>query len=372
MNMKENWYWINGLADVDSPALLLYEDRLEHNIALMIQMVGGQAERLMPHIKTNKSSAVVHKMRSEGIDRFKTSTLVESRLAAHCGAKAVLLAHQLVGPKITGLVDLMSSYPETTFSTLVDNEITAKELDRVVGNAGQRIGVYIDVNSGMDRSGIRPGDSMEGLIATLNSLPNLEWKGLHAYDGHLRQPEFTDRKRRAEAEMEPVELLLEKHRETRPELELVVGGTPSFSVHCDAPQRICSPGTCVFWDWGYGDLLQEQEFNYAVAVLCRVISKPKQGVLTTDLGHKAIAPEQAMDKRIRFLNAPDARLVAQSEEHGLVEVDDDSNFKVGDVLLGIPHHVCPTINLYDRLHVVRSGEVVQQWEVDGRKRTLSI
>ena len=77
MNMKENWYWINGLADVDSPALLLYEDRLEHNIALMLQMVGRQAERLMPHIKTNKSSAVVHKMRSEGIDRFKTSTLVE-------------------------------------------------------------------------------------------------------------------------------------------------------------------------------------------------------------------------------------------------------------------------------------------------------
>ncbi|MEJ2113270.1 MAG: hypothetical protein P8X62_06130 [Flavobacteriaceae bacterium] len=107
-------------------------------------------------------------------------------------------------------------------------------------------------------------------------------------------------------------------------------------------------------------------------VVSRVISKPEKGIITIDLGHKAIASENPIDKRVRFLNLDNYTLLSQSEEHGVLSVKDDSKIGVGDVLYGIPYHICPTVNLYDDVSVISNGKKIDTWEISARKRKLTI
>ena len=90
------------------------------------------------------------------------------------------------------------------------------------------------------------------------------------------------------------------------------------------------------------------------------------------MGHKAVAAENPIDKRIRFLNLENYELIGQSEEHGVIRVQDWESINVGDVLYGVPYHVCPTVNLYDEAYVVENQVITGTWQVLGRKRRISV
>src|SRR4029450_411009 len=99
------WYTVENVADIPSPALLVYPDRVDQNIRRMIEIAGG-AERLRPHMKTNKLREVVRMHLDRGITRFKCATIAEAEMAAAAGAPDVLLAYQPVRPKVRRLVQL--------------------------------------------------------------------------------------------------------------------------------------------------------------------------------------------------------------------------------------------------------------------------
>ncbi|MCY1374436.1 putative serine dehydratase domain protein [compost metagenome] len=107
-------------------------------------------------------------------------------------------------------------------------------------------------------------------------------------------------------------------------------------------------------------------------MLTRVISRPVAGIITVDMGHKAVSAENPIDFRIRFPEHPDLKLKSQSEEHGVLETDRWESYQVGDVLLGIPYHVCPTVNLYDQAYVFDQGEYAGTWDIAARKRKITI
>lgn len=90
------------------------------------------------------------------------------------------------------------------------------------------------------------------------------------------------------------------------------------------------------------------------------------------MGHKAISSENPIDKRIRFLNHDDLKLVSQSEEHGVIETSDWDNYKVGDILLGVPYHVCPTVNLYDEAQIIENNKWIDTWKIEARKRKITV
>ena len=133
----------------------------------------------------------------------------------------------------------------------------------------------------------------------------------------------------------------------------------------------CSPGTCVFWDFGYADKLADMDYLIAALVLTRVVSKPGSNRLCLDLGHKAIAAENPQP-RVRLLGLEDAAFVTHSEEHLVVETPRAAEFKVGDALFGIPRHICPTVALHSEAVVIRSGRAVERWKVTARERRLTI
>ena len=367
-----NWYEIEGIDTVDSPSIVLYEERLDKNLAKMLAMVANDASKLMPHIKTNKMPKVIKKMISLGIKNFKASTIAEAEMAAKEGAESVLIAHQLVGPKTRRFLKLIETFPNTQFSTLIDNIGSLNLYKKLVSGKDLSLNLYIDINSGMNRSGILVGPKLDKLIVDVNNSKNIIFKGLHVYDGHLRNPIFNERKQTVEGEISKAMKLFRDLKKDHKQIEIVCGGTPTFTSHLSEVDRICSPGTCVFWDWGYSEKLVEQEFSFAALLITRVISKPTKGIVTIDLGHKAVSAENPIDKRVRFLNLDGYNLVSQSEEHGVLEVENWDDLEVGAVLYGVPYHICPTINLYDSVSVIREAKKVAEWEITARKRKITI
>ncbi len=366
-----NWFEVKQVDTLDSPSLLIYKDRAEQNILRMIEMT-GDVSRLMPHIKTNKMENVVRMMIEKGIRMFKCATIAEAELAAKAGAAKVLIAHQLVGPKIDRLIRLIEKYPDVHFASLTDDWQTAELTDKKFGEAGYVASLYLDINNGMDRSGHRIGQPMADFISEMKWLRHVQLLGFHVYDGHIRNDEFEERKAAVESGFAAVNDFITQFSLNNEAFEIIAGGTPAFTSHLTEKERTCSPGTCVLWDWGYGDKFAEQPFEYAAVVLSRVISKPAAGIITTDLGHKAVASENPVHNRIRFLNLDEYELISQSEEHGVIRVGNWDEIRVGDVLYGIPYHVCPTVNLYEEAFIVEGNDFREVWQVEGRKRRINI
>ena len=371
-----NWYQLSNESEIDSPALLVYKDRVAANIQKMIDLAGGP-DWLFVHVKTNKTPQIVEMMLGAGISKFKCATIAEAEMVCMAGGKFLIIAHQLVGPKIERLVQLRQKYPDVLMASLVDNAQTAQETNAVFAAHKLVANVFLDVNNGMNRSGHPLDDRIFPFYQSLRTFSNLRCFGLHVYDGHVRDAEFDKRKIKLDADFEDIsQLLIHIKSAGLPNPMVVAGGTPAFTAHLErvgAVNNLCfSPGTCVLWDWGYGDALVEQPFEYAALILTRVISKPVDGIVSIDMGHKAVAAENPLDKRIRFLNLINYELIGQSEEHGVLRVEDWNGIKVGDVLYGVPYHVCPTVNLYEEMQVVEHNTVAQMWQVLARRRRITV
>ncbi|KAA0993257.1 D-TA family PLP-dependent enzyme [Dyadobacter aurulentus] len=368
------WYQLNKPEEVISPSLLFYEDRIRHNVTSMIN-VAGDANRLVPHIKTHKCAEIVAIQLEQGISKFKCATIAEAEMLANAGAKWILISYQLVGPNVARLFRLKEVFPYVVFSSLVDNEKSADELNEAALSAGLKASVFIDVNNGMNRSGHPTDVTLLSLYRYVSTLSHIEFGGLHIYDGHIRNPEFPDRKTASDEAFNTVLPLIDfVKNDIGSEPVIIAGGSPSFTVHAMRDNVLLSPGTNVLWDSGYGDRFDGQPFEHAALILTRVVSKPATGIVTIDLGHKAIAAENPIENRFRLLNLNSYTLTGQSEEHGVLQVSPEvwENVNIGDVLYALPYHICPSVALHDFATVVENGDVKTEWKIVARNRRLTI
>ncbi len=358
-------------SQLNSPCLMVDPLVVKKNIEEMINMI-GDVNRLRPHIKTHKTAEGILLMMEAGIHQFKCATIAEAELLATNGVKDVLLAYQPVGPNVERLFELQKKYPSVQFACLTDHIDAANMMGDYFQQFASSMKVYVDLNVGMNRTGIVPTEAFE-LINIIKNHPGLVFAGLHAYDGHHRQTDYHEKEMACEKGLEPVYALIQQLMVAgfdRP--VLIAGGSPSFSVHCKSADRVCSPGTNIFWDHGYATVCPEQHFEPAVKILTRVISLPAPNKICIDLGHKAVASENELSKRIFFPSHPQLKPVSQSEEHMVLGTADNHIFKPGDILTGIPYHICPTVALHETLHVLNGAMVDGEWKVAARKRKISI
>src|SRR5687767_179993 len=152
--MSKQWYHIGNVQEVDSPAFVVYRERVQHNINLLLQQI--PADRLRPHVKTHKSREVTEMILQGGITTFKCATISEAEMLAGADAPDVLLAYQPVPPKLQRFITLIQEYPATRFSCLVDNLAIVEQMSEQAIAARLQLAVYIDLNIGMNRSGIAP------------------------------------------------------------------------------------------------------------------------------------------------------------------------------------------------------------------------
>lgn len=370
--MSNLWYKISDSTLLDSPSLLVYPERVRHNVRLAIEMVGGNKDRLQPHVKTCKAARAITIMMEEGINKFKCATIAEAELLAVSGAAKILLAYQPTVTKIKRLIKLIQDFPQIDFSFLIDNIRSASELGKSFAENNLIGNVYLDINVGMNRTGILPGEATLALYKFCSEQEGLQIKGLHVYDGHIRNPDFKIKTQEVEEAFLPVERMITMLEESKlPLPEVICGGSPSFSVHCKKENVICSPGTFIYWDHGYQMLCPEQNFLPAVCIFTRIISKPMPGLVSIDAGHKAMAAESALDKRLHFLSDENLKAISQSEEHMVFQQEGEMEYNIGDEFYCLPYHVCPTVNLYEKIFTIEKGNITGYWKNVARDRIVN-
>lgn len=367
-------YVIADPAEVLTPAIVVYPHLIRANIETAIRL-SGPARQLRPHVKTHKTRELTRIELEYGIEKHKCATIAEAELLAESGARDIVLAYTLVGPNIARFARLQERYPHVSFMPLVDHQRPVEALAGVMFAENQTAQVLLDLEVGLGRTGVEIGDSAMRLYRKICHMPGLRAGGLHVYDGHNHQQNPAQR-------MAAVQAIWDRLRPFVAQLEaanlpvprLVCGNTPTspcWSRLCRVEPRIeCSPGTLFLNDWNYYRWFEDVPCPPAACLITRVVSKPRSGRLTLDLGYKAVASDSPMDGRLQLLGLADARIVLQNEEHLVIESSDAEKHQPGDLLYAWPAHICPTCALHRELLVVEDNRVVGAWLVEARDRVL--
>jgi D-serine deaminase-like pyridoxal phosphate-dependent protein len=363
-------YRIDRVETLLTPALAIYPEIVEHNIAATIRLLGGDANRWRPHVKTAKLGFIMRRMAELGVAQAKCSTTVELATACDAGMKDVLLAYPVVGANALRVRELAEAHPEVRISVLVENP------EQVAMWKGSRLGIFIDVNPGMDRTGIEQSRGPAILeVARAIHAAELEFRGLHYYDGHVSAADLKERETAAHRGYDRLmQIVAEVNRAGFQVEEVITSGTPAFPCAASyAPFRggnfvhRASPGTVVYSDaTSITQLPAEWGYQPAAVVVSTVVSHPKADYLTCDAGHKSVSADAGVPTCI-VVGRPDLRPLKPSEEHLPIEIQNGgARPAIGEALYLVPRHVCPTVNNFDDALLVCANRVVGMERVTAR------
>jgi D-serine deaminase-like pyridoxal phosphate-dependent protein len=370
-------YQIAEIASVQTPALLIYADKVVHNIAVTIRALGGDANRWRPHVKTSKLGFVMHQLAEQGVINVKCATTLELQTAAEAGATDILVAYPMMGANARRVCELAEQLPQCRISALVEN---AEQINAWLGS---NVGLFIDVNSGLDRTGLEQ-DRIEELLKLAHAIEEagLVFRGLHVYDGHMsKYADLATREVMAHQNYDHLmELVTALNTAGIIVEEVVTAGTPAFPCAItykpfnDAPfiQRV-SPGTVVYGDCtSTGQLPVEWGYEPAALVVANVVSQPVANRITCDAGHKAVSADAGVPT-CTVLGRPELQPDKPSEEHLPINVPAGVTAPaIGEYVYLVPRHVCPTVNNFDHALIVEQGRIVRVERVTARGREVPI
>jgi len=363
--------------DLDTPALLIDLDAMEHNIRTMADYYRPLRTRLRPHMKTHKTPIIAHRQLAAGAIGVTCQKLAEAEIFAQAGIPGILLSNQVAGEqKIARLVRL-SQWADVTVG--VDDLENVRAIARAAAGSRRPVPVAIEVYMG--RCGVEPGLPVVALAKEIGRLPGVRFRGLWSHE--LSTPdvvEFAERKRRHAAEMAGV--IRSKHMleaEGIP-VEIVSCGysaTWNITPHVSPEITDVQVGSYVLMDWAYSQLEGMEPFRCALSVLTTIISKnaakgDRRHVVVTDCGIKSIASEHTADYGRKALpkvkDVPGAEVIVLSEEHAQIQLDAATfaAVQLGDQLELIPPHCCSTCNLHDRFYAMRGDCLEAVWPIAAR------
>ncbi len=324
-------YRVTNPDALETPAMLLFQDKMNHNIRAACEMVGG-GQNLMAHVKTHKSEAVARKQLELGIAGFKCATLKELEMVLQAGARKAILSYpQGQERKIERLCDLTSSYPDAWIATIVSSPFHFDVLATIATRRKQSLRVMLDLDAGMRRTGIGFGPDAAKLYREIDAHPFLQPSGFHLYDGDDNYSDVVQREAAARRNIESL-------REFQQQIEsagmpvpcVVAGGSFSFAYYARTEGMYGSPGTFIYWDAGYNTAMPDMPFRCAALILTQVVDRYQDaGTITTDLGCKAISSDLPLEERAYLLGQETAELILQNEEHGVFRIPGELP-RVGD------------------------------------------
>lgn len=360
---------------IASPALVIDAEILDGNISATLALL-GDPERWRPHLKTAKLGWTMRRLVERGVRQAKCATPLELDTACAAGFEDVLLAYPAVGPAVEMAREVAARHPGVRISGLVEHPAMVEAW------RGSGLGLFVDVNPGMDRTGVPVyrGDEIELLARAILSA-GLRFAGFHFYDGHVSGFDPDEAERRVHQGYDRLFALAQQLSAAGLTVEeIVTAGTPAFP-HAVAYGRFTeagmlhrlSPGTVVYND--ARSLLQLPEsagYRTAVAVLSRVVSHPTPTRFTCDAGHKTVSADSG-DPTCVIVGHPEYLPRHPSEEHLPVDVSAGTPLpERGHTLWLVPQHVCPTVNNFDHAVIVEGGRVVAVERVTARGRTSPV
>jgi D-serine deaminase-like pyridoxal phosphate-dependent protein len=369
-------YVIASAENIQTPALAIYLDFVEHNIATTVRLLGGNPNRWRPHVKTAKIGSIIRRLTEHGVRQFKCATTLELLTACDAGATDVLVAYPCVGARATRVREIALDHPQIKISALVEN---VEAIDAWVGSD---VGLFIDVNAGMNRTGVCE-EFVGKIIDIANAIGRrgLRFRGLHYYDGHHRATDLEQRIAAAHRGYDHLlgiaSYLVDASIAVE---EIVTSGTPALpaALTYEPLQRAkflhrVSPGTVVYNDLtSLSQLPEEFEYRPAALVITTVVSRPVDGIVTCDAGHKAVSADSG-DPTCAVLGHPEITPIHPSEEHLPMQVAKGARMpEIGEHFYLIPRHVCPTVNNFDHALLIKGQEMVGLSTVSARGREKPI
>jgi D-serine deaminase-like pyridoxal phosphate-dependent protein len=281
------------------------------------------------------------------------------------------MAMQPVGPNIERFFRLKQAFPAVNLSCIADSEDIIIQISEMAVRYDSSTDIWLDINVGMNRTGISPGEEAVRIYKLIAGLPNLKAAGLHVYDGHIHEKDFSRRIEICNDSWVPVQKMTDNLKIAGfTDLRVVAGGTPTFPVHALRGDVELSPGTILLWDYGYSSSFGDMDFKNAAVLFTRVVSKPAKDLLCLDLGHKSVASEMPQP-RIMIQGINDYTIIGHSEEHMVIRTPQAENFHTGDPVYALPWHICPTVDRFDSVYTVNESRVTGQWKVEARRRQIS-
>jgi D-serine deaminase-like pyridoxal phosphate-dependent protein len=363
-------YQVSDTERVLTPALAIYPDVIATNIASTINLLGGNADRWRAHVKTAKLNYTLRILIDHGVRNFKCATTLELLQACRNGAVDVLIAYPLMGANARRVREIRNQFSKVRISVLVENQ------EQIHQWRDTDIGIFLDINPGMNRTGIEQS-SAQRVIETAQAVRHarLDFRGLHYYDGQFGAVAEPERTKEAHAGYgRLLELVSDLEGAGVPVPELITAGTPTFPCSLSyAGFRTASfvhrvsPGTVVYNDaTSLAQLPAQYGYAPAALVLARVVSRPHQGIVTCDAGHKAVSADAGVPTCV-VVGHPELTPLAPSEEHLPLAVKDGAEAPpIGSTLYLLPRHVCPTVNNFDAALIVRHGEIESVETVSAR------
>ena len=368
--MQLGKYRLNHPESLDTPAMLTYPHLVQRNIEEVIKICGG-ADRIVPHAKTHKSPDVLRMQVDMGLTSFKCATLKEAEIAAENGATEIVMAYPMIHPrKLDRLAKLMATYSEVDVRAIASTQQHLSSLSSTMREARQSVGVYMDLDTGMRRTGVQPGDAAYGFYDSIASADFLDPLGVHVFDGEtLYIPDFHEREIMVKGNLSHLENIWEQaDKRGIPVTDNLAGGSWSFIHYVEDLRIRVTPGTWAYWDTRNSEM-EELEFEIASLVLGQVIDRDDEmGTVTLDIGSKACSSDQPLEHRFRLIDFPYTELVQQSEEHGVVKLNGES-LDVGQFVLAAPGHACTLTVKFPYTNVIdENGDRVGSFEHAARDR----
>jgi D-serine deaminase-like pyridoxal phosphate-dependent protein len=353
-----------SLNELDTPQLLVDLDVVDANVAALFGAARRAGVMARVHFKSLKCAGLARHIAAAGADGFLCAKLNEAEVLADAGITDILIANQVVGPqKLTRLADLAR---RATVSVCVDDADNVAQLADAAQRAAATVGVLVEVDIGMRRCGVEPGEPVLALARqVLAHAPHLRFRGLQGYDGHLQMlPDAAERERLCRdglAKLVATRRLLESSGVA---IEVVTGGgTGTWTFVASTPGITeVQPGSFVLMDAAYHQV--RPEFGCALSVLCAVVSR-RPGWYVLDAGSKAISKDFGLPAVKGQLGERVQRL---AEEHTVVELGERSDVRVGDRREVLPAHCCATMNLHRRCVAVRGSRVMADWPIEASGR----
>jgi len=364
-----------GRWKLQTPALVVDLDILERNIAAMAAHAQRHDIALRPHAKTHKSAEIAKRQMAAGALGICCAKLGEAEALADAGVESILITSPVVTEGgIARLMTLNGKLKELT--AVCDDAGTAKRIGDAARESGKSLKIFVDIDPGMGRTGIRPGEGAVALVELVASASHLEFAGMQCYAGQVQHMESPNERRDASLsalkDLAGLRDQLAKKSLAPPILS--GGGTGTFDIDPDA--RVLTElqvGSYVFMDRQYNDVWTKPgdrlPFETSLFVQTTVISANRTGLVTTDAGLKSFATDDGVPVIAHGAPAGAAYFFFGDEQGGVLYSEEGGKLNRGDALACVVPHCDPTVNLYDRYHAVRGDVLEAIWPVDARGRS---
>jgi D-serine deaminase-like pyridoxal phosphate-dependent protein len=356
---------VTHFQDLDTPALIVDLDIMERNLRRVADYCAAHNLRLRPHTKTHKSISIARQQLALGAAGLTVAKSGEAEVMLGAEPRDLLVAYPVIGEAKLRRLTAVAGITRVTIA--LDSLVAARLLSEAARSANARFGVLVEIDVGLRRVGVAPGDAL-ALTRAIMQLPGLEWRGITFYPGHIK-----DQNEEKLAELSrDVSRIVGEFTDAGLVPELVSGGSTPALYHSHEIEGLneIRPGTYVFNDLNTVASGACGLEDCAASVLVTVVSHAADDRMIVDGGSKTFSSDRLSSGgpgHGRVMEAPGAVFHKMNEEHGFIDLSQaERRFEIGEKVRIIPNHICVAVNLHEYVYGVRDGKLEEVWNVEGR------